>query len=250
MAVEFYTMARLAFADLGLRAGQQDRAISRSRRLSVPPRVSGPLLRDSIGLSTLLLKWSKESPFLDDKGKPKVLSIRGPGTTFETLARRHLPNISVDEVVEMACATAEVARRPGGKIALLGGVMINFATMTDTLFLAHVIRQVSQLLKTMVHNRRLHGTKRDEGRPERIVIGLISRGTFKSLMQELRPQIHELIQHIEALIEHRRPKTRKALKAAPAVSLGLFVAQEMDLERVGVDVLGHIARLRKRGTRS
>ena len=68
----------------------------------------------------------------------------------------------------MACATAEVARRPGGRIALLGGVMINFGTMSDTLFFAHVIRQVSQLLKTMVHNRGLHGAKVEEGRPERI----------------------------------------------------------------------------------
>jgi hypothetical protein len=54
-------------------------------------------------------------------------------------------------------------------------------------------------------------------------------------MRELRPQFYDVLQRVDSSIEQRRPTTARALKNATAVSVVVFVAQEDDWERIGVD---------------
>jgi hypothetical protein len=235
LVVEFCAIARLALVNFGYSAKEVEHGLKRSRGLIAAPRISGPLMRDSIALGAMLLEWSREAPYLDAQGKPKVLDIDGPGVTFESLAAKHLPAVPLKDAVHMACAWAEVAKRPGNKIALLGSIMVSIARANDNLYLAHAIQQVQQLLKTSLHNRRVAGMQRDKGRMQRMVTGIISRSNYLSFMREMRPQIYDVLQRVDSSIERRQPTTARALKNATAVSVVVFVAQEDDWERIGVD---------------
>jgi hypothetical protein len=50
-----------------------------------------------------------------------------------------------------------------------------------------------------------------------------------------RPQIYDLLQRVDSSVQHRQPKTARALKSATAVSVGVYVSQEDDWERAGID---------------
>jgi hypothetical protein len=71
---------------------------------------------------------------------------------------------------------------------------------------------------------------------ERMVTGIISRSEYPSFMQELRPQIYDVLQRVDSSVERRQPTIPRALKDATAVSVVVFVAQEDDWERIGVDL--------------
>jgi len=246
LSVELFSLVRLALAQFGVTAAQQERAIERSRGRRKAPYVSGPLLRDTRGLCALLLVWSREAQYVDPDGRPRVLAIKGPGATFESLARRFLPKKALKDVVAMACATAEVATRPGGTIALLGSIMVNVAKSTEHL-LAHAIRQIDQLLETILHNAIVNRQGLSNGHMERMVLGVISAKEFDGFMSELRPQIYDLLQRVDSSVEQRQPKSIRSIRGATAVSVGVYVSREDDWERAGIDAGPLIAPAHRRG---
>lgn len=245
LSVEFFALVRLALSRLGVTGGEQERAIERSRHLKTAPHVSGPLLRDTRGLCALLLEWSRDGDYVDPDGKPRVLAIKGAGATFERLARRFLPKKPLKDVVAMACATAEVATRPGGKIALLGSIMVSVAKSPDNL-LAHAIRQIDQLLETILHNAIVNRKGLSNGHMERMVLGVISAKEFDGFMSELRPQIYDLLQRVDSSVQQRQPKSTQSLRDATAVSVGVYVAREDDWDRAGIDARPLVARVPRR----
>src|SRR5271155_387747 len=234
LAVELYTVVRLALGEFGVTRAQQRRALERSGALKTSPNVSGRILRAQLGVGEILLEWSRKAPYLDSEGKPRVLSIAGPGATFESLARRFLPNLPLEEVVALACENSEVLIRPGNRIALMGSILVKPGDTREK-YLAHAIRQIDQLLQTLLHNWRVKRNSTEKGRMERVVIGVISRANFKPFMDELRPQIYDLLLRVDSSIERNQPKTARSLRAATAVSVSVNVGQEDDLERAGVD---------------
>jgi hypothetical protein len=236
LAVELYTRLRLALVEIGVTRTQLRRAVERSWRLSRAPTVSGPIMSTTRGIGWILDQWSRKAGYLDTAGKPRVLAIRGPGATFESLARRALPHMSVEAVVALTLELAEVAERPGGKIALLGSILVKVSKSADR-HLAHLVRQLDQLLTTSVHNRRATLKGVPGGRMERNVIGLLAKGEYPSFMQEVRPQVYELLTLFDAYLEKRGPKTAAELKSASAVSLSMYVNEEADLERAGLSAL-------------
>jgi hypothetical protein len=234
LAVEFYTLVRLALGELGVTRAQQRRALERSRRLKTPPNVSGRILRAHLGVAEILLEWSRKAPYLDSEGRPRVLSIAGPGATFESLVRRFLPNISLAEVVALACENSEVVTRPGNRIALLGSILVKLGDSREKYF-AHAIRQIDQLLQTLLHNWHVRRSSAEQARMERVVIGIISRANLKAFATELRPQIYDLLLRVDSSIERNHPQTGRSLRDATAVSVSVYVGQEDDLDRAGVD---------------
>ena len=235
LTIEAYTLFRIALNRFGISTAKQQRALKRSWNLRAAPRISGPLLRDAQSLSALLLEWSQEPKYLDAKGNPRVLLVKGPGDTFEALARQFLPRMALADVVDMACATAGVSTRPGGKIALLGDIMVNI-NKTNTPPLAYAIRQIDQLLETNLHNAYLPPQQREKGRMQRVVTGVIPRAHYKRLMRDLRPQVADQLARADSLIEQYQPRTARELKAAIAVSIAVYVAEETDWERAGIDI--------------
>lgn len=234
LGVEFYTLVRLALGEFGLTRAQQRRALERSVHLKSAPKVSGRILRTRLGVGEILREWSRKAPYLDSEGKPRVLAVTGPGATFESLARRFLPDISLREVVALACENSEVVTRPRNRIALLGSILVKLGDSREK-YLAQAIRQIDQLLQTLLHNWHLQHKRTERGRMERVVTGVISRANFEAFMGELRPQIYDLLLRVDSSIERNQPKTARALRAASAVSVSVYVSQEDDLERAGVD---------------
>jgi hypothetical protein len=234
LVLELYGRVRDALMGLGISVAEQKHAQERLSSLQTLPCVSGPLLRDWGLLGAILLEWSREPEYLDHAGKPRVLAIRGPKASFESLARQFLPHTPLEEVVEMACETAEVVIRPGARIALLGGVMVSHVKSPERA-LAFVVTQIDQLLQTTVHNFAKNQKGPGRGRMQRIVYGVIAPGRFDDFMQELRPQIYDLLMRVEAVAENHRPKSARGLQSAIAVSVGVNVGQEDNLERAGVD---------------
>jgi hypothetical protein len=234
LAVEAYGVLGAALKGLGLPRVAYQRAMRRARQLPNAPSVSGPLLRNLWGLSELLRAWSREARFRDASGRPRVLLIAGPGATFQSLAKRLLPGMPLAEVLGLACASAQVAVRPGGKIALIGGVLVNYAHSPE-LILAYAIRHLDQLLTAMLHDATARKNGAPEWRRERMLSGLITRAQFDDLMQELTPVIDDFMRRIERTVQARRPTSRQAMKNSTAVSVGLYVAREDDVERAGMD---------------
>jgi len=234
LAVELYSLVGLALRHFGVTTTQQRRAIERSRHLKSAPRISGPLLRDMRALSAIILEWTREPDYLDADGKPRVLAIAGPGATFETLARRFLPRIPLEDVVSMACETAEVVTRPMKRIALLGSILVKIVKSKDR-YLAHAVRQIDQLLETILYNQRIHREGFKHGRMERMVSGVISRRKFKRFMAELRPQLYDVMLGVDTCVQRHQPKSVRALRDATAVSVGVYVSEEDDLQRAGLD---------------
>ena len=245
LTIEAYTLFRIALNRFGISTAKQQRALKRSWNLRAAPRISGPLLRDAQSLSALLLEWSQEPKYLDAKGNPRVLLVKGPGDTFEALARQFLPHMALADVVDMACATAGVSTRPGGKIALLGDIMVNI-NKTNTPPLAYAIRQIDQLLETNLHNAYLPPQQREKGRMQRVVTGVIPRAHYKRLMRDLRPQVADQLARADSLIEQYQPRTARELKAAIAVSVGVYVAEETDWERAGIDITAQVKKAKLR----
>jgi len=235
LATEAYTHLKLALQGFGVSAAEQRRAIRRSEHLKAAPRVSGPLVRDIHGLGRLLFEWSHEADFVGGDGKPRVLDISGPGATFETLAKRSLADMTLEQAVDLACETAEVGKRPGGQIALLGSTFVKVLKSKER-HLAHLIRQMDQLLSTSLHNQRMYARGRVGGRMERLSIGVIAKGEFKGFMREWRPQIYDLLLGVDSSFQRREPKTHRALQGATAVSVSVYVNEEPDLERAGAVV--------------
>ena len=234
LTVELYTLVRLALGEFGVTRAEQLRALKRCGALKVPPNVSGRILRAQLGVGEILLEWSRKAPYLDSEGKPRVLLIAGPGATFESLARRFLPDIPLGEVVALARENSEVVTRPGNRIALLGSILVKLGVSREK-YLAHAIRQIDQLLQTLLHNWHVQRGGSKNGRMERAVIGVISRANFEAFMGELRPQIYDLLLRVDSSIERNQPKTARSLRTATAVSVSVNVGQEHDLERAGVD---------------
>jgi hypothetical protein len=191
-------------------------------------------LRAQLGVAGILLEWSRKAPYLDAEGRPRVLSVAGPGATFEGLARRFLPRHSLEEVVALACENSEVIMRPGNRIALVGSILVKLGNSRERYF-AHAIRQIDQLLQTLLHNWHAQRSGIEQSRMERVVIGLISRANFNTFMTELRPQIYDLLLRVDSSIERNQPKTPRGLRTATAVSVSVHVGQEDDLDRAGVD---------------
>jgi hypothetical protein len=235
LATEFYTLVRLALGEFGVTPAQQRRALTRSLRLKTAPKLSGRILHTHLGVGEILREWSRKAPYLDSQGKPRVLSIAGSGATFETLAHRFLPDVALSEVLALACENSEVVVRPGNRIALLGSILVKLGDNREK-YLAHAIRQIDQLLQTLLHNWAVRRGVREKGRMERSVFGVISRANFESFMAELRPQIYDLLLRVDSSIDRNQPKTVHGLRGASAVSVSVHVGEEDDFERAGVPV--------------
>ena len=230
---EALTSLRLAFAEFGTTRAEFERAWRRSQREKRVPAVSGPLLSDIRGIGDIIEQWSRSPAYTESDGKPRVLSVEGPGATFETLARRALPKMALARVVELAQEVGEVGLRPEGRIALFGSIFIGLKSSEERQ-LAHLVRALVGVLANGIHNRRNAHKHQDEGLISRISTGVIAADKLPSLMGEVRPRIYDLLLGLESSFESRAPRTARELKNASAVELSVFMSADTDLKRAGV----------------
>ena len=81
----------------------------------------------------------------------------------------------------------------------------------------------------------------------RLVTGIIPRKDYVPFMREFRPQIAGLLARADGSMKNREPKTARALKSATAVSIAVYVSQEDDLARAGIEPI--VVRRRRRNPR-
>jgi hypothetical protein len=91
LALELYGVIRTALKTYGLSPGDQKKLFGQSQRRSDIRQASVELLGQIRPLGDLLTSWFEDVPYVDSVGAPRVLKIEGHGATFESLARRFLP---------------------------------------------------------------------------------------------------------------------------------------------------------------
>lgn len=206
---------------IGVSLKDAKRALLLAGKDSSRRRPSERIMRANFGIAALLNRWRNDSRYRRGDGTPRVLSIRGRGATFATLARACVPQVPLQELVEMVCENAEVSRLEGGKIALLGSPVMMTPKGAEITLAALALR-LRRLTQTILHNTSVPSKAKSAGRFERMVTGEMTEGEFREFAQRVRQPMQDLCDRIDAGIRQPRHARRKARYGG----IGLYVFQD------------------------
>jgi hypothetical protein len=229
MALELYSAVGAVLKHYGFTGLEIKQAFEGSQRLkSVPPASTqwGNQLRP---VGNLMAAWTEELPYVDDSGRPRALDVKGRGATFESLAKRFFPGRPVAEVVELVGRFGSVGVLAGGKIALYGDALVN-VTMMPQSSLAHIIRHIKQMVGTCLYNAK-HARPGPIGRIERIVTGFVSPEEFDKFNTMVRPQVHDLCDHVDKLLNSSTDRARRPRPKSEAAGIGVYVYYNGNVKR-------------------
>jgi hypothetical protein len=210
-------------AELGVSATDRRRALASAARDKKRPRLSVSTLQPTYGMAGILARWRFDKRYLRPDGSPRVLAIRGKGATFEALAQRFVPLLSVEEAVGMICENAEVTRLKGDKIALIGSpVMIS--PKTPEIIVASLILRFRRLAETTVYNAAIPANVKGTGRFERVVTGVLTDKEYREFSQSVRQQLQDLCEQVDGII--RQPTQSRSRRAKNTCGIGLYVFKD------------------------
>jgi len=213
--------------ELGVSATDRRRALALAGKDKKRPRPSLSTIQPTYRLAGVLARWRLDKRYLRPDGSPRVLSIKGKGATFETLARTFVPTLPVEEVVEMICENAEVTRLKGDKIALIGSpVMI--APKTPEITVASLIFRFRRLAETTVYNAAIPANVKGTGRFERVVTGVLTDKEFREFSQSVRQQLQDLCDRVDAGMKQPGPRSKSRAKKGKSCGIGLYVFRDDD----------------------
>ena len=213
--------------ELGVSATDRRRALALAGKDKERPRPSLSTIQPTYRLAGVLARWRLDKRYLRPDGVPRVLSIKGKGATFETLARTFVPTLPVEEVVEMICQNAEVTRLKGDKIALIGSpVMI--APKTPEITVASLIFRFRRLAETTVYNAAIPANVKGTGRFERVVTGVLTDEEFREFSQSVRQQLQDLCDRVDAGMKQPGPRSKSRAKKGKSCGIGLYVFRDDD----------------------
>ncbi len=185
------------------------------------PSMSERVLSATSSLSELLFEWANDANFLDAAGNPKVLLVRGCGVTFEALAARHLPGVSVEEALSLVRRYGQVSIRRGNKVGLYGSTNIDTAKEKVT-SLALAIRQIDRLLNTMLRNVEVARQTAGVRWSERLVERFINVDAWNEFVPSLRAQITDLSDRVDRSLAQAEKNALQSGKAKHAAGVGLY----------------------------
>ena len=221
---EMHHLVLDAAAGLGVSANDAMRALELAGRDQSRSRPSEPIMRVNFGIAVLLNHWRNDAPYQRPEGTPRVLSIRGKGATFETLARTFVPQLKLNDLIDMVCENAEVTRLKGGKIALVGSPVM-MTPKTPEITLASLVLRLRRLTGTVLHNAALPAKSKSDGRFERIVTGELTEREFREFAMSVRQPMQDLCDRVDAGIRQPKP-ARKTRSGARACGVGLYVYRD------------------------
>lgn len=129
--------------------------------------------------------WATDRQYREKNGKPKVLPIRGPGRTFETLVRKYGADMPAVATLDELIRAGSVERVKGGKVQMKSQFYIPQTESPDTLeYFGHA---ASRLLSTMVHNIL------DKNQPRYFQQEFWSRAIDPTQLDELRVSLRKLM---------------------------------------------------------
>lgn len=222
LVIELYGVIRAALKSYGVSIAEQQTLFGKSHRPASSAPASVALLNQIRPLGDLLTSWFEDAPYVDSGGAPRVLKISGQGATFETLARKFLPDMPLEDVVQLACTTANVGTLSGGRIALYGDTMINVAKNPDAV-LAQNIVHVRQIVDTCLYNAHRDPDDDRPGRLERIVTHVLSSREFESFQQDARGQLHDLCERFDRVLKSAADRSTRQKDTRGQAGIGLYI---------------------------
>lgn len=222
LALELHGIIRAVLTQYGLSPKEQEKVFAQSQRKSRTKPASAALLEQIRRLSDLLTTWFEDAPYVDSVGAPRILKIEGEHATFETLAKQFLPGVPLDEVVALACRTANVGILPEGRIALYGDAFVKFPRNHDGV-LAQGIMHVRQIFDTCLYNAQRDPDDDKPGRQERIVTHLLSAMEFAKFQGEVRGQLHDLCERFDRLLKSAAERSLRQKQPRAHAGIGIYV---------------------------
>jgi hypothetical protein len=224
LVVEMNHIAQDVFLKLGVSAEEQRVAAARARKTRTRLRPSARLMAAINGAGDVLSTWRRDRRYLNTDGSPRVLPIRGRGATLETLVRKCVPQMPLDEVLAYICSHGEATLYKGDRVALLGSASVLTQRMPE-ITLAWMLTQFRHVADTALYNAAIPAHKiKGVGLFQRQVAGWLSEKDFRVYAKDVFPQLQELCNQLEAgLSLGRRAKPRANRKEC---GVGLFVYQD------------------------
>jgi hypothetical protein len=190
---EMHHLVLDAAAEIGVSAKDRKRAMKLAAKDSSRTRPSERTMKANYGIAGLLNRWRNDKRFQRPDGTPRVLSIRGKGATFETLARKFVPLMMTPKTPEITLASLTLRLR--------------------------------RLTSTIVHNASIPSRFNPTGRFERIVTGELSDSEFREFAQSVRQPMQDLCDRVDAGIGQPR-QSRKARGKGKTCGIGLYVFRD------------------------
>lgn len=224
LVVEMNHIAQDVFLKLGVSPKEQRAAALRARKTKTRVRPSARLMAAIHGVSEVLSTWRRDRRYRGTDGNPRVLPIRGPGATLETLVRKCVPQMPLEEVLAYICSHGEASLYKGDRVALLGTAAI-LTQRTPEVTLAWMLTQFRHVAETTLHNAAIpaHQVK-GVGLFQRQVAGWLSEKDFRQYAKVMFPQLQELCAQLEAGLSPDRRARPKANRKECGV--GIFVYQD------------------------
>jgi hypothetical protein len=209
-------------AELGVSMADRRRAVQYALKDPKRGRPSETTMRSNQRMSSILNRWRNDKRYRRPDGTPRVLSIEGKGATFQTLARRFVPEMPLSDAVHLMCENAEVTRLRGNKIALVGSPVM-MTQKTPEVTLAALILQIRRLTETRIYNATMPPHVAI-GRFERVVWGILSDKEFQDFSQSMRQQLQDVCDRVDQSV---RPMTvSRKHRTMTTCGLGLYVFKD------------------------
>lgn len=151
----------VALADLVLLADVDTRTIKKTRSyiaLSTPLHQDVTFLSELIPEACVLDIWESNSRYTDPKtGKPKILKIKGPGVSFESLIKESTSTngLTVESFLRHLLESKSITILEGGnEVQLINMQYTSFESADQAASLKIGLAVVSNLLDTITHNLR------------------------------------------------------------------------------------------------
>jgi len=229
LAIEMNHITQVVLTKLGVSPEEQRAAAGQARKRKKRVWPSTRLMAAINGAGDVLSTWRRDKRYRGADGSPRVLPIRGKGATLESLARKCVPQMSLQDVLSYICSHGEAILYKGDRVALLGSAAV-ITQRTPEVTLAWMLTQFRHVADTTLRNTAVpaHLVK-GTGMFQRQVAGWLSEKDFRLYIKELHPQLQELCAQLEAgLSIDRRAKPRPNRKEC---GVGIFVYQ--DTGRIG-----------------
>ena len=229
LAVEMHQITQDVLSKLNVTPKEQRLAALQARRTRKRAWPSARLMAAINGAGDVLSTWRRDKRYRSADGSPRVLFIRGKGATLESLARKCVPQMSLEEVLTYICSHGEAILYKEDRVALLGSAAV-ITQRTPEMTLAWLLTQFRHVADTTLRNTSVpaHLVK-GTGMFQRQVAGWLSEKDFRLYTKEVFPQLQELCAQLEAgLSIDRRAKPRPNRKEC---GVGIFLYQ--DTGRIG-----------------
>jgi hypothetical protein len=229
LALEMNHITQDVLSKLGVSPEEQRVAAVQAPKIKKRGWPSARLMAAIKGVGDVLSTWRRDKRYRGADGSPRVLPIRGKGPTLQSLVRKCVPQMSLEEVLLYICSHGEAILYKEDRVALLGSAAV-ITQRTPEMTLAWMLTQFRHVADTTLRNTAVpaHMVK-GTGMFQRQVAGWLSEKDFRLYIKEVFPQLQELCAQLEAGVSiDRRAKPRANRKEC---GVGIFVYQ--DTGRIG-----------------